>query len=279
MTIKTISNVLKKTAEEFSKDRVLRLSAAMAYYAMFSIGPLLVVVVKLAGLIFGPEAVRKQIEQQLQGLMGQGATKMVDSMMAARQHGGGTIATIIGIIALVFGAAGVFGQLQESLNTIWEVKARPGGGLWALIRDRFLSLSMVLGIGFLLLISMALTTMLSAFSGSLGKILPMSDAIAHVLNFVVSFGVITVLFAMIFKFLPDVKVPWSKVWVGAIVTSFLFTVGKYLLGLYLGRESTASTYGAAGSVIVILLWIYYASLILFAGAEFTHAYAFETGAK
>src|SRR5207247_6974382 len=154
-----------------------------------------------------------------------------------------SITTILGIVALVFGAAGVFGQLQDALNTIWEVKAKPGRGIWGFIRDRFLSLAMVLGIGFLLLISMALTTFLTAVTGSLGDRLPLSESVAHGLNFALSFGVISLLFAMIFKFLPDVKIPFAEVWVGALGTALLFTMGKYLLALYLGRESTTSSYG------------------------------------
>src|ERR1051325_6701021 len=185
------------------------------------------------------------------------------------------ITTVIGIVALLFGAAGVFGQLQDSLNTIWGVKSKPGKGLLALIRARFLSLSMVLGIGFLLLVSMAISTFLSALTKSMGSALP--QVLAQTLNFVVSLGVITVLFAMIFKFLPDVKVPLRKVWVGAIGTALLFSAGKELLALYLGRASTASAYGAAGSVIIVLMWVYYASVILFFGAEFTQVYAKQTG--
>jgi len=182
-------------------------------------------------------------------------------------------------VALLFGATGVFGQLQDSLNTIWGVKSKPGRGLLAFLRARFLSLSMVLGIGFLLLISMALSTFLTAVTKSMGSALPVPPAIMHGLNFALSFALITLLFAMIFKFLPDVKVPLRKVWVGAIGTALLFTVGKELLALYLGRASTTSAYGAAGSVIVVLMWVYYASVILFFGAEFTQVYARQTGAR
>jgi membrane protein len=183
------------------------------------------------------------------------------------------------VAALLIGAGGVFGQLQDALNTIWEVKAKPGTGIWGFVRNRFLSFTMVLGIGFLLLVSMALTTFLTAVSSSLGSRLPISEALLHILNFVVSFGIIALLFAMIFKYLPDVKVPLRKVWVGAIGTALLFTIGKYALALYLGRASTSSSFGAAGSVIIILMWVYYASLILFFGAEFTQVYAKLTGAR
>lgn len=209
--------LLKTTFSEFGEDKVLQLSAALAYYAMFSLGPLLVIAVGLAGLAFGHESVRRQIGQQLQGMVGDSSAKMVDSMMSARKHGTSVITTVVGILALLFGATGVFGQLQDALNTIWGVKAKPGAGIWGLIRARLLSFSMVLGIGFLLLISMALTTFLTAVSGSLGSMLGVSEALAHILNFVVSFAVISLLFAMIFKFLPDVKVPWRKVWVAGSV--------------------------------------------------------------
>jgi membrane protein len=278
MSLKSWWTILKQTVSEFSEDNVLRLSAALAYYSMFSIGPLLAIVVGLAGLAFGSESVRHQIEQQLRGIFGGKAADIVVSMMSAQKKGTGLITAIVGLVALLFGAAGVFGQLQDSLNTIWEVKANPKAGIWSIVRNRFLSFSMVLGIGFLLLVSMALSTALSALTKSIGNSLPMAGWLGHGLDFLVSFGVVTLLFAMIFKFLPDVKVPWSKVWIGAIGTTLLFTIGKILLGMYLGRASTTSAYGAAGSVIVILMWIYYASVILFFGAEFTQVYAKKTGA-
>jgi membrane protein len=279
MSPKKLWLILKGTFAEFSEDNVLRLSAALAYYAIFSIGPLLAIVVGLAGIAFGHEHVRHQIEGQLQSMLGPNSAKTIESMMSAQKYGTSLITTIVGVVALLVGAGGVFGQLQDALNTIWEVKAKPGTGLWRFIRNRFLSFTMVLGTGFLLLVSTALTTFLTATAGTIGSMLPFSEALIHVLNFIVSFGVVTLLFAMIFKYLPDVKIPFRKVWVGAIGTAFLFTVGKYALSLYLGRASTSSTYGAAGSVIIILMWVYYASVILFFGAEFTQVYAKQTGAN
>jgi membrane protein len=278
MKMKRIFPLVKATFREFGSDKVLRLSAALAYYAMFSIGPLLVIAVGLAGLAFGSDSVRHQIQQQLQSTLGENSAKTVESMMVARQQTS-IITTVLGAIALIFGATGVFGQLQDSLNTIWKVKAKPGKGVWAFVRSRFLSLTMVLGIGFLLLVSLALTTFLSSMMGSVSSRFAISETLAHILNLVVSFAVISVLFGMIFKFLPDVKIPFRNVWMGAVVTAFLFTIGKYLLSLYLGRESTASAYGAAGSVILVLMWIYYASVILFLGAEFTYVYTKDTGTK
>jgi membrane protein len=279
MKLKKIWPALKKAFKNFSEDKVLRLAASLAYYAMFSIGPLLVIAVGVAGLVMGKEQVGHQVREQLQSMLGASSAKTLESMMAAQKHGTSLITTIVGIVALLFGAGGVFGQLQDALNTIWEVESKPGTGIWGLVRQRFLSLTMVLGTGFLLLVSMALSTFLSTGMSAIGNALPMSEGIAHALNFIVSFGVISVLFAMIFKYLPDVKVPFRVVWFGAILTAFLFTIGKYALALYLGRESTASPYGAAGSVILIMMWVYYASVILLFGAEFTHAYAKVTGTE
>jgi membrane protein len=277
MYTRKIWSILKGTFNEFFEDKVLRLSAALAYYAMFSIGPLLVIAVGLAGLAFGHDSVRREIEHQLQSMLGAKATATVSSMMAVQKHSSSLLTTIMGLAALLFGATGVFGQLQDSLNTIWEVKARPGSGVWNYLRARFLSLLMVLGTGFLLLVSMALTTFLTAMTGFLGSKLPVPVSLAHILNLTISFAVITLLFAMIFKYLPDVEIPFGKVWIGAFGTALLFTAGKYALATYLGRESTTSTYGAAGSVIVLLIWVYYASIILFFGAEFTQVFAKQTG--
>jgi membrane protein len=279
MNLKKLWLIFKGTFTEFWEDNVLRLSAALAYYAIFSIGPLLVIVVAVASLAFEHQDVRQQIHGQLNSTLGPDSAKMIESMMSAHKQGTSLVTTIVGIVALLIGAGGVFGQLQDALNTIWEVKAKPGTGLWGFIRNRFISFTMVLGTGFLLLVSMALTTFLTAVAGSIGRMLPISEALIHILNFIVSFGVVTLLFAMIFKYLPDVKIPFSKVWVGAIGTAILFTIGKYLLAVYLGRESTKSSYGAAAAVIIILMWVYYASVILFFGAEFTQVYAKQTGAK
>jgi membrane protein len=279
MTAKKAMAILKGTMTEFSDDNVLTLSAALAYYAMFSLGPVLTIVVVLAGAAFGEESVRNHVHQAVQSMVGDSAAKTVDSMMAARQEGTSTLMKVVAIGSLLFGATGVFGQLQTSLNIIWGVKSKPGRGVWLFIRNRFLSFSMVLGVGFLLLVSLALSIAVTAVTGDVSNLLPEGKLIAHVLDLAFSFCVITFLFGMIFKVLPDVKIPWRKVWVGAIGTSMLFTLGKYLLGLYLGRASTASPYGIAGSVIIVLLWVYYASVILFLGAEFTQFYAKDTGTK
>jgi membrane protein len=193
---------------------------------------------------------------------------------AGANKGGGIVATVIGIATLVFGASGVFGELQSSLNTIWEVAPKPNQGIWATIRQRFFSFTMVVGVGFLLLVSLIVSTALGAIGTLFGQ-----SVIWNVINFAISFGVTTLLFALVYKVLPDVKIQWSDVWIGAVVTALLFTIGKAALGWYLGRQSTTSTYGAAGSFVALLLWVYYAAQILFLGAEFTQVYAKEYGSQ
>jgi membrane protein len=276
---KAIFGVIKDTFKEFGEDKATRLAAALAYYSIFSIGPLLFLLVAFLGWKFGELAVQGQVRHQIASVVGEESAKIIESMMAAKKLGTSPITTILGVITLFIGASGVFGQLQDALNTVWEVKAKPGMGIWAFLRDRFLSMSMVLGLGFLLLISMVLTTAVQALVQRGGQLFPIPDAVTATLSTVVAFGVVVLLFAMIYKFLPDVKLPWSDVWVGALVTAGLFTAGKFLLGLYLGREGMATAYGKAGSVVVILLWIYYSSIILLLGAEFTQVYALRRGHK
>jgi membrane protein len=219
------------------------------------------------------------VQQQLQDLLGQNSARMVDSMMKMRRPGDSMMATFLGAAGLVIGATGVFGQLQDSLNTIWRVTPKPGHGIWLFVRDRFLSMAMVLGIGFLLLVSMVLTTLINAFARQIGDAFSLPAWVAPVFNDFVSLVVISVLFAAIFKILPDVKMRWKDVWPGAIVTALLFTIGKYLLGLYLGRAVSASVYGAGSAFIMILAYVYYSSVILFFGAEFTRVEATRRGAK
>jgi len=223
--------------------------------------------------------VRKEAGQQLRNFMGEQSAKTVESMMASEPNSHkGLLTTIVGGVALILGAAGVFGQLQDALNTIWEVKPRPGKGMVAFVRQRFLSMTMVLGIGFLLLISMVLSAIVSALAGYLSQLISLPPWVMQAVNEGVSFLVATLLFALIFKVLPDVKIGWRDVWIGAFGTALLFTLGKFLLGLYLGRES-ASAYGAGTAFVLVLTYIYYSSVILFLGAEFTQVYARCTGAQ
>lgn len=277
--MKALFSTLKETYQEFTQDRALRLSAATAYYAVFSLGPLLVLIIGLAGLVFSEARVKQQVGDQLASLVGPKSAQMVQNMMSAQQKTGSSVAaTIVGFVGLVLGAAGVFGQLQDSLNTIWGVVAKPAKGLWPLIRDRFFSMAMVLGVGFLLLISMVLSTAVQAFSGYLSGVLSVPQWVPPLLQFALSVIVITLLFALIFKVLPDAKVPWKYVWIGALGTTILFSIGKFLLGLYLQKQAATSPYGAASSLIIVLLYIYYSTVILYFGAEFTQVYARRHGA-
>lgn len=278
MNFKTVWDPLKETVNEFQENRTLRLAAATAYYAIFSIGPLLVLSVGVAGLVFGHERVHQEMERQLQSFVGSQSTRVIESMMSAQRQSGSLLATIVGGVALVLGATGVFGQLQDSLNTIWGVTPMPGKSIHAFIRDRLFSMAMVLGIGFLLLVSMVLTALVNSFDIYLSNLIALPVWIVPAYDNVVSFVVISILFSLIFKVLPDVRIRWGDVWVGALGTALLFTVGKYLLGVYLSHETSASAYGTGSAFVVILLYVYYSSLILYFGAEFTKVHARRRGA-
>jgi membrane protein len=239
---------------------------------------LLIIAIAVAGLVFGRKAATDQIVYEIRGLVGdQGAQVIQTILQNASQTASGILATVIGLATLLLGASGAFGQLQESLNTIWEVKPKAGRGVKGVLRDRFLSFSMVLVIGFLLLVSLLLSAFLSGIGKYLADVLPMSSVVMQAVNFGISFGVTTLLFALIFKVLPDAYVRWRDVWVGAVVTALLFSLGRFLIGLYLGRSSVSSAYGAAGSLVVLLLWVYYSAQILFLGAEFTQVFARKFG--
>jgi membrane protein len=280
MNLKSMVELLKATIADWQEDKASRLAAALAYYTVFSLAPLLVIVIAIAGLVFGPEAARDQIDNQLQSLLGRDGAEAAQTMIAsANKPTTGIIASIINIAILLFGASGVFAQLQDALNTVWEVAPKPGQGIISVIRSRFLSFSMVLGIGFLLLVSLVLSAGLAAVGAYLSHLLPGLDFLWQIVNFVISFGVITLLFAMIYKILPDAKIAWGDVWIGAAITALLFTIGKFLIGLYLGNASVGSAYGAAGSLVVLLIWVYYSAQILFFGAEFTQVYATKYGSR
>jgi membrane protein len=280
LTFGFIFGLLKQTVNEWMEDNALRLSAALAYYSIFSIAPLLVIAIGAAGQILGAEAAQKGLSDELQKVIGQQSAEAVQSMIqSASKPSSGIIATVVGFVVLLFGASGVFGQLKDALNTIWEVKVKAGLGVKGFLRERLLSFGMVVVIGFLLLVSLMLTSMLGVVSKNFSHVLPMAPAIWAILTFLISFVTVSLLFAAIFKLLPDVELEWRDVWIGAVFTAFLFEVGKFGLGWYLGRESTASSYGAAASVVLLLLWVYYASLILLFGAEFTQVYTRSTGSK
>jgi len=272
-------DLFKQTFSEFASDKVPRLGAALAYYTIFSIAPLLLITIAIAGLVFGREAAGGQIYAQLRGVLGPESAEMIQKMVeAAAKPKAGSIATIVGVITLLLGASGVIGQLKDALNTIWDVKP-PATGFMGRLKNYLMNGAMVLGIGFLLLVSLILDSTIAAFGKFAGEHLPGGEGVWQILELVVSFGVITVLFAAIFRFLPDLKLEWRDVWFGAAFTSFLFVIGKFALGLYLGKSAVGSSYGAAGSLVVVLLWVYYASQIVLFGAEFTQVYARTHGSK
>jgi membrane protein len=275
----SIWQFVKTTINEWVEAEPFQLAAALSYYTLFSLAPLLLIAIGVAGLVFGREAAQNQIVESLQGMIGQDSAQSVQEMIQASNEKPktGVLSTIIGFVALLFGAGGVVGQLQTSLNKVWEVTPKPGQGIWGFLRQRFFSFAMVLAIGFLLLVSLVVTAVLSSFTSMLSSFLGDATFVAHAIDILVSFGFVTLLFALIYKYVPDVEIQWRDVWVGAALTSILFTIGKYLIGLYIGTSGVSSTFGAAGSLITILIWVYYSSLIFFLGAEFTRVYATQYG--
>jgi membrane protein len=272
--------LLKQTFSEWLEDKAPQLGAALAYYTVFSLAPLILVVLAIVGLIFqrDPAGAWEKITEQMSYFLDRSAVDVVQNIAQKAAHPGkGLLATIIGVLLALFGASGVFGQLQDALNTIWGVKAKPGAGIWGFLRVRFLSFSMVGGVCFLLLVSLTLESVLKAFSHYVQAALPGGIVIAMAVYLIFDLAVVILLFAIIFKFLPDVKIQWRDVWIGAAMTAIFFAIGKWALGLYLGSGSAASAYGAASSLITLLLWVYYSSQILLFGAEFTQVYACQAG--
>lgn len=265
--------VVKQTFKEFGEDKAPRLGAALAYYTIFSIGPLLLIAVAMAGVFYGQEAAQGRISEELSKVFGaQMAEAMEQMIVAAAKPASGTAATIIGVVTLLFGASGVFSQLKDAMNTIWNVEPKNESGIKGLVVQRFLSMAMVLGIGFLLLVSLVFDAVISAMGGYLEQLVG-GEAIVHAIQLAISFAISTVLFATIFRVLPDLKIAWRDVWTGSVLTSLLFVLGKWGLGVYLGKAAIGSAYGAAGSLVILLVWVYWSAQILFLGAEFTQVYA------
>lgn len=261
-------------------DKAMRLSAALAYYSVFSLAPLLIIAISIAGAIFGEDAARGAIEGQLTETVGRESAIAVQGMLkSAGQDGSSGMMALVGFAILLVTASGVFAQLKDAMNTVWGLEQKPGQGIKGIVKARLLALSMVLVIGFLLLISLVLSAGTAAVTNWLGDTLPIPGFIFQLISLAVSIGVVTVLFAMIFKILPDAEVQWKDVWSGAFLTAALFSIGKLLLALYLGRESAASAYGAAGALILLLSWVYYSANILLLGAEFTKVYARHRGRR
>jgi len=277
--IKQWSSLLKESVNSWSADYCPSMGAAISYYTLFSIAPLLLIVIAVAGMVFGADAARGEIFGQLRGLLGDEGAKAVEGMLqAADRPAAGIVSAITGIVVLLLGATTVFNELQNALDRIWRAPARvQSSGVWNLVRTRLLSFGMVLGIAFLLMVSLVVSAALSA----LGKWWTPAgwEAVMHALDIVVSFGLITVMFALIYRFIPRAHVAWHDVWIGAAVTSLLFAIGKFAIGLYLGKSSVASSFGAAGSLVVLMVWVYYSAQIFLFGAEFTWVYAHEHGSR
>lgn len=274
--VSTAKQLAVTTGKEVVDDDVPSLAAAIAYYTVFSLPPLLVVIVAVAGAVFGADAVQKAITGQIGSMMGpEGATEIEGMIASSSDMGRGIGSKLAGLAALLFGATGAFGQLQKAMNRAWEVEDTAPGGILATVMKRVVSFGMILTIAFLLLVSLALSAVIAALGDAAASVIPggLGEIALHLLNVVVSVGVITVLFAAMFKWLPDADVAWRDVWVGAFATAILFTIGKTLIGLYLGKADPGSAFGAAGSLALILIWIYYSALILLVGVEFTQAWA------
>ncbi|RYZ29976.1 MAG: YihY/virulence factor BrkB family protein [Chitinophagaceae bacterium] len=272
---------LKDAFTGFGDDKVTKLSASLAYYTGFSLAPLLVVIIAICGFFFGQDAVQGTIDNQIQSFIGADAAKQIQEMIKnAAVSGKGTMATIIGVVTLLIGATTIFGEVQDSINSIWGLKPKPKVGIMKTIQTRLLSFGLIASLGFLLLVSLAATAVVEGLGSRLKAMLPdLTVVVFYIINLILTLGVVTALFAVIFKVLPDAKIKWKDIWPGAIATSLLFLVGKFAISLYISKSDIGSTYGAAGSLAVIFVWIYYSAIILYFGAEFTKAYALNTGAK
>jgi membrane protein len=281
LSFKTIIYLIKETIKEFNEDNAIYYSASLSYYTIFSLPPIIIIIVSVAGSLFGKETISSEIYHQFSSLLGPQGAQQIESMVrGAQKIHSNLLATFIGIGTLIFASTGVFIAIQTSLNVIWDVKAKPKSNIIKLIKDRILSFALIITLAFLLLVSLVIHALLVAiidlFSQQFENV---TILLIQLTNFIVPLFIITLLFAVIFKFLPDAKIHWRDVWTGSLFTSLLFTLGKFLIGLYLGNSNIGSVYGAAGTVILILLWVFYSSIILFFGAEFTQVYAKTYGNK
>jgi membrane protein len=271
--------IFKDSAAAWVNDDASSMGAALSYYTVFSLAPLLLIVISIAGLIFGQDAARGQMFNELHSLMGADAAKAVEGLLASvSEPRDSFIATSVGLVVLLIGATTVFGQLQSSLDHIWRAPALGNAsGVWSLLRTRLLSFSMILCIAFLLIVSLVLSAVIAALGSWWGSAFVGWEILAQSVNLLVGFVLTTAVFAMIYKLMPRAKIRWADVWLGALVTSVLFTVGKFLIGLYIGKSGVASGFGAAGSLIVVFVWVYYSAQIFLLGAEFTWVYARALG--
>lgn len=280
-TFKRLWKVLKNSFAGVGEDRITKLSASLAYYTVFSLGPLLIVVVFLASVVFKREAVEGTIYSQIEGFVGHDAALQLQTIIKnAAVSDSSTFAAIIGVVTLLIGATTVFADMQDSINHIWNIKPKPKAGIVKMLLDRLLSFGVIVSLGFLLLVSLGVSAIIDALNTQLDRIIPdLTVTLVYIGNIVLSFAIITALFVIIFKVLPDAKIKWRDVFSGAVVTALLFMLGKFGISFYIRQSNVGSTYGTAGSLVIILLWIYYSSIILYFGAEFTKAYAVEFGGK
>ena len=279
MQVATLWHMILRAGQDWWNDNCLRLAASLAYYTALSLAPLLLLLVGLTGIVFGREQVGHQLTAQLEGLIGPAGRELVTSILAATNSQEGALATIVGLVTLFIGATAVFGELQATLNLIWEVRPAPTSGvwagIWAVLRERIFSLALVLALAFMLLVSLVISAALASATALFHG--PEQALLSRLLEIAVSLLVLTFVFALLYKYVPDAEIGWQDVWLGGCITAVLFTLGKTAIGFYLGQASVGSAYGAAGSLVVLLVWVYYSALIMFFGAEFTHVYATRHG--
>ena len=282
-TARSFRSLISATVSSWSAINAPRLGAALAFYTTLSMAPLLVVTVGIAGVVFGKSAAQGQLEYQIQSLVGpEGGAAIQSLLLDGHRNPSGTtgiLVAIVGIVMLLIGASGVFGELRDSLNLVWGAKLSGTGGLWGLIRSRFFSFALVVGLGFLLIVSLVLSAAIAAAGKFFGQFLPAPEGLLHLGSTVASFLALTLVFALLYKVVPDVHIEWQDVWIGAAVTSLLFSIGKFAIGLYIGKAGIGSAYGAAGSLVVFLVWVYYSAQIFFLGAQFTHIFSERHGSR
>ena len=280
MSLKDLWKMLLEVYDDWSDDKASRLAAALAFYTVLSLAPVLVIVIAIAGFVFGAPAVREEIADTIQSLVGRDGADAIKMVMEnAAMPGHNTLAETAGMLVLIFGAAEVFIQLKDSLNDVWDVKPKLDTGIYGTVREYFFSFSMVVGIGFLLLVSLVVSAALSAFGGFIGAHMPHNEVLLGIINFSISFAVTTFIFTLIYKVVPDARIAWSDVWTGAGVTALLFISGKFVIGQYILYSAEGLAYGAAGSLVVLMIWVYYSAQIFLMGAEFTKVYAEKFGSR
>jgi membrane protein len=270
MNYKNTWTIFRQTFSAWSKREAPTLGAALAFYTILSLAPLVVLVVSIVAIVFGRSTAQNDLLGQVKSLIGpQGSEAVKAIIQHAQKPAAGAFASVIGVVTLLFGASGVFSQLRSALNKIWDIQPKNAGGLWGTIKQNVFSFGMVLAVGFLLMVSLVVSAALAAIGKYFGGLLPMPEVVLHLVNLIISFAGISVLFALIFRYVPDTRMPWKDLWVGSMVTALLFSAGKFLIGLYLGKAAVGSAYGAAGSLVAVLVWVYYSAMIFLFGAEYT----------